>query len=198
MTLFLFVYGLIGLGVALQIFSDRTEYPKTLHWIKYPALTAAFTGIIWPLTLGVTIAGLMPPIIVRNDEKRRAEKVVREAESIIATGPITEWRERDPIEIDHVYKIQTGGAGQYARVKIRFTILPPGSGFVFVNSIVDGAIPAAYIPGVEKGLKVAARNDDVKAELLDGAFHDIDSSILSFQIAAQRAYVDALTKGLFE
>ena len=58
-----------------------------------------------------------------------------------------------PAEIDYTHKKQTGGAGQYARVKIRFEPLPPGSGFEFENSVVGGAVPKEYVPGVEKGLQ---------------------------------------------
>ncbi len=87
-----------------------------------------------------------------------------------------------PAEIDYTHKKQTGGAGQYARVKIRFEPLPPGSGFVFENSVVGGAVPKEYVPGVEKGLKASTENGvlagfpviDLKADLIDGAYHDVD------------------------
>src|SRR5438552_16830716 len=97
-----------------------------------------------------------------------------------------------PAEIDYIHKKQTGGAGQYARIKIRFEPLPPGSGFVFENSVVGGAVPKEYVPGVEKGLRSSTENGvlagfpviDLKAELIDGAYHDVDSSVLAFEIAA--------------
>jgi len=101
-----------------------------------------------------------------------------------------------PADIDYTHKKQTGGAGQYARVKIRFEPLPPGSGFVFENSVIGGAVPKEYVPGVEKGLRASTENGvlagfpviDLKAELVDGAYHDVDSSVLAFDIAARAAF----------
>jgi elongation factor G len=107
-----------------------------------------------------------------------------------------------PAEIDYTHKKQTGGAGQYARIKIRFEPLPPGSGFQFENSVVGGAVPKEYVPGVEKGLKASTENGvlagfpviDLKAELIDGAYHDVDSSVLAFEIAARAAFREGLAK----
>ena len=107
-----------------------------------------------------------------------------------------------PAEIDYTHKKQTGGAGQYARVKIRFEPLPPGSGFVFENSVIGGAVPKEYVPGVEKGLRASTENGvlagfpviDLKAELTDGAYHDVDSSVLAFDIAARAAFKDGVMK----
>jgi elongation factor G len=105
-------------------------------------------------------------------------------------------------EIDYIHRKQTGGSGQFARVKIRFEPLPPGSGFVFENSVVGGTVPKEYVPGVEKGLKGAAENGiiagfpliDIKAELFDGAYHEVDSSALAFEIAARAAFKDGVVK----
>jgi elongation factor G len=107
-----------------------------------------------------------------------------------------------PAEIDYIHKKQTGGAGQFARVKIRFEPLPPGSGFVFENSVVGGTVPKEYIPGVEKGLRASTENGvlagfpviDLKAELTDGAYHDVDSSVLAFDIAARAAFKEGILK----
>jgi elongation factor G len=107
-----------------------------------------------------------------------------------------------PAEIDYTHKKQTGGAGQYARIKLRFAPLPPGSGFVFENSVVGGAVPKEYVPGVEKGLRSSTENGvlagfpviDLKAELIDGAYHDVDSSVLAFEIAARAAFRDGVMK----
>ncbi|MGA8398868.1 MAG: elongation factor G [Stellaceae bacterium] len=105
-------------------------------------------------------------------------------------------------EIDYIHRKQTGGSGQFARVKVRFEPLPPGSGFVFENSVVGGTVPKEFVPGVEKGLKSAAENGiiagfpliDFKAELFDGAYHEVDSSALAFEIAARAAFKDGAVK----
>ncbi len=100
------------------------------------------------------------------------------------------------VEIDYTHKKQTGGSGQFARVKIIFEPLEAGSGFSFENEIVGGAIPKEYIPGVEKGLNASRENGvlagfpliDFKATLVDGAFHEVDSNVLTFEIAARAAF----------
>jgi elongation factor G len=105
--------------------------------------------------------------------------------------------------IDYTHKKQTGGSGQFARVKIEFAPGEPGTGFVFENKIVGGAIPKEFIPGVEKGLNLAKENGllagfpviDVSARLIDGAYHDVDSNVLTFQIAAQAAFRELKEKG---
>ncbi len=106
-------------------------------------------------------------------------------------------------EIDYTHKKQTGGTGQFARVKLVFEPGEPGSDFVFESAIVGGAVPKEYIPGVEKGLKSAKDNGllagfpviDVKATLIDGAFHDVDSSVLAFEIASRAAFRELKEKG---
>jgi len=105
-------------------------------------------------------------------------------------------------EIDYTHRKQTGGSGQYAKVKIRFEPQPPGTGFVFENTVIGGTVPKEYVPGVEKGLKGAAENGiiagfpmiDFKAELFDGDYHDVDSSALAFEIAARTAFKDGIVK----
>ncbi|AYG95471.1 elongation factor G [Brevundimonas naejangsanensis] len=107
------------------------------------------------------------------------------------------------VEIDYTHKKQTGGTGQFARVKLVFEPGEPGSDFVFESAIVGGAVPKEYIPGVEKGLKSAKENGllagfpviDVKATLIDGAFHDVDSSVLAFEIASRAAFRELREKG---
>ncbi|TAH32621.1 MAG: elongation factor G [Alphaproteobacteria bacterium] len=101
---------------------------------------------------------------------------------------------------DYTHKKQSGGSGQYARVIIEFEPLPPGSGFVFESKIVGGSVPREYIPGVEKGLESARDNGviagfpmiDFKATLTDGAYHDVDSSALAFEIAARAAFREGI------
>jgi elongation factor G len=104
---------------------------------------------------------------------------------------------------DYIHKKQTGGSGQYARVKFVVEPLPPGKGFEFENKIVGGAVPKEYIPGVEKGLQSVLGSGvlagfpvvDLKVTLVDGAYHDVDSSALAFEIASRAALREALREG---
>ncbi len=106
-------------------------------------------------------------------------------------------------DIDYTHKKQTGGTGQFARVKLTFEPGEEGSGFVFESSIVGGSIPKEFIPGVEKGLNSAKDNGllagfpviDFKATLYDGGFHDVDSSVLAFEIASRAAFRELREKG---
>lgn len=106
-------------------------------------------------------------------------------------------------EIDYTHKKQSGGAGQFARVKIIFEPQEAGSGFVFESKIVGGSVPKEFIPGVEKGLNNIRETGviagypmiDFKATLIDGAFHDVDSSVLAFEIAAKAAFREGMPKG---
>lgn len=105
-------------------------------------------------------------------------------------------------EVDYTHKKQSGGAGQFARVKIVFEPLEPGTGFVFENKIVGGVVPKEYVPGVIKGLQSAMETGvvagfpmiDFKATLIDGAYHDVDSSVLAFEIAARAAFREGIAK----
>ena len=107
-----------------------------------------------------------------------------------------------PYEIDYLHKKQSGGSGQFARVKIRFEPMEPGSGFVFENTVVGGNVPKEYIPAVEKGLRSALETGviagfpctDFKANLFDGAYHDVDSSSMAFEIAARAAFREGIAK----
>jgi elongation factor G len=106
------------------------------------------------------------------------------------------------VEHDYTHKKQTGGSGQFARVKIRFEPGAPGSGFAFENEVAGGAVPKAYVPGVEKGLNAAKETGviagfpviDVKASLIDGAYHDVDSNLLTFEIAAKACLQEGIAK----
>ncbi len=103
-------------------------------------------------------------------------------------------------EVDYTHKKQSGGAGQFARIKLIFEPLQPGEGFVFESKIIGGSVPKEYIPGVEKGLKSVLESGsiagfpviDFKATLVDGAHHDVDSSVLAFEIAAKAAFREAM------
>jgi len=105
-------------------------------------------------------------------------------------------------EIDYTHKKQTGGTGQFARVKLVITPVEPGVGYSFESKVVGGSVPKEYIPGVEKGIKSVMDSGplagfpviDFKVALVDGAFHDVDSSVLAFEIAARAAMREGLKK----
>ncbi len=105
-------------------------------------------------------------------------------------------------EIDYTHKKQTGGSGQFARIKLVFEPQQPGEGFTFENKIVGGSVPKEYIPGVSKGLESSKDTGviagfpviDFKVSLIDGAYHDVDSSVLAFEIAARAAFKEGISK----
>jgi elongation factor G len=120
-------------------------------------------------------------------------------------APQVAYRERlgKRVEKDYTHKKQTGGTGQFARVKIIFEPNEPGAGNQFESQIVGGAVPKEYIPGVSKGIDSVTSSGvlagfpvvDLKATLIDGAFHDVDSSVLAFEIASRAATREALQQG---
>ena len=105
-------------------------------------------------------------------------------------------------EIDYTHKKQSGGTGQFARIKMIIMPTEPGEGYSFESKIVGGAIPKEYIPGVEKGIKSVMDSGplagfpviDFKVALIDGAYHDVDSSVLAFEIAARAGMREGLRK----
>ena len=107
-----------------------------------------------------------------------------------------------PFEVDYTHKKQSGGSGQFARVIINFEPQEAGDGFDFNSKIVGGNVPKEFIPGVEKGLKSQMTTGvvagypciDFKATLLDGAFHDVDSSVLAFEIASRAAFREGIAQ----
>uniref|UniRef100_UPI0026208C0D elongation factor G n=1 Tax=uncultured Methylovirgula sp. TaxID=1285960 RepID=UPI0026208C0D len=120
-------------------------------------------------------------------------------------APQVAYREKllKRIEIDETHKKQSGGSGQFARVKMIFEPAEAGSGTSFESKIVGGTVPKEYIPGVEKGFNSVLGSGslagfpvvDVKATLVDGAYHDVDSSVLAFEICARAAFRRALKEG---
>ena len=106
-------------------------------------------------------------------------------------------------DIDYTHKKQTGGTGQFARVKLKLEPNETGKGNEFVSSVVGGSIPKEYIPGVEKGIKSVWDNGvligfplvDMKVTLYDGAFHEVDSSAIAFEIASRSAMKEGCEKG---
>jgi elongation factor G len=107
-----------------------------------------------------------------------------------------------PTEIDYTHKKQTGGTGQFARIKFRVEPNEIGAGNEFESEIVGGAVPKEYIPGVEKGLNsvwttgvlIGFPMVDIKVTLYDGAFHEVDSSAIAFEIASRAAFREACDK----
>jgi elongation factor G len=120
-------------------------------------------------------------------------------------APQVAYRERvsRPATVDYTHKKQTGGTGQFARVKIVVEPAEAGAGYSFENKVVGGSVPKEFIPGVEKGLQSVLGSGvlagfpvvDLKIALIDGASHDVDSSALAFEIASRAALREALQKG---
>ncbi len=105
-------------------------------------------------------------------------------------------------DVDYKYKKQSGGSGQYGHVKIRVAPNEPGKGYEFINSVVGGSVPKEYIPAVDAGIRGAMQAGilagyqvvDVKVELYDGSYHEVDSSEMAFKIAGSMAFKEAMRK----
>jgi elongation factor G len=124
--------------------------------------------------------------------------------AVNASAPQVAYRETlgRKSEIDYTHKKQTGGSGQFARIKLVFEPGQPGSGYSFDSKVVGGSVPKEFIPGVEKGLEASRETGvlagfpviDFTVKLIDGAYHDVDSSVLAFEIAARAAFKEGLAK----
>ena len=133
--------------------------------------------------------------------------ILRRTYKVDATigAPQVAYREKltKKVEINYTHKKQTGGTGQFAKVTIVFEPAEPGAGTSFESKVVGGSVPKEYIPGVEKGINSVMGSGilagfpvvDVKATLIDGAYHDVDSSALAFEIASRAAFREGLQKG---
>jgi elongation factor G len=105
-------------------------------------------------------------------------------------------------EISYTHKKQSGGSGQFAKIDLIFEPGEQGSGFEFLDTVVGGSVPKEYIPGVEKGLKTAKETGivagfpvlDFKVTLVDGGYHDVDSSVMAFEIAARAAFKEGMAQ----
>jgi elongation factor G len=136
---------------------------------------------------------------IKVDILRRTHKV-----EVNVGAPQVAYRETvtRPTTVDYIHKKQTGGSGQFARVKLEVTPGGAGKGNSFESDIVGGVVPKEYIPGVEKGVKSVLTSGvlagfpvvDVAVSLVDGAYHDVDSSALAFEIASRAALREALQK----
>ena len=120
-------------------------------------------------------------------------------------NPQVSYREtiRTAVHVDHKYARQSGGKGQYGHVVMDMEPLEPGTGYIFENKIVGGAIPKEYIPAVDAGIQGAMQTGvlagypvvDVKCTLVDGSYHEVDSSEMAFKIAGSMAFKDGCKKG---
>jgi elongation factor G len=136
---------------------------------------------------------------IKVDILRRTHKV-----EVNVGAPQVAYRETisRPTTVDYTHKKQTGGSGQFARVKLEVSPAGVGKGNSFESEIVGGVVPKEYIPGVDKGVKSVLTSGvlagfpvvDVAVALVDGAYHDVDSSALAFEIASRAALREALQK----
>jgi len=118
--------------------------------------------------------------------------------------PQVSYREafKKPVDIEHKYARQSGGKGQYGHVVLKLEPLEEGAGYEFVNAVVGGAIPKEYIPAVDAGIQGAMQSGvlagynvvDLRATLVDGSYHEVDSSEMAFKIAASMAFKEGMKK----
>ncbi len=134
------------------------------------------------------------------------DRMLREFKVEAAVGkPQVAYRETmtRPVSVEGKYVRQSGGKGQYGHVKMDVSPTEPGTGYIFENKIVGGAIPKEYIPAVDQGIQEAAKSGivggfevvDFKVTLVDGSYHEVDSSEMAFKIAGSMAIKDAFDKG---
>ncbi|MDR2007354.1 MAG: elongation factor G [Alphaproteobacteria bacterium] len=197
---------------------ERMDFPEPVIEVAIEPKTKADQE-----KMGMGIARLVaedPSLRVKNDEESGqtvlagmgelhleiiVDRLKREFKVEANVGaPQVAYRETfsKPVDLEFTHKKQSGGAGQFARVKLKFTPMQPGEGFKFTNSVVGGAIPREFIPSVEKGIISAMQNGvlagfpvvDVAAELYDGSYHEVDSNALTFEIAGRGAFRDAMNQ----
>ncbi len=199
-----------------QIILERMEFPEPVIEVAVEPKTAADQEKMG-LALG-RLAAEDPSLRISSDEESgqtilkgmgelHLEIIIDRLKREFKVGanigaPQVAYRETitNSFQIDYTHKKQTGGAGQFARVKITFEPAEKGEGISFASKITGGNIPKEYIPGVEKGLKTSYNSGviagfpvvDVKATLTDGAYHDVDSSVLAFEIASKAAFREAI------
>jgi elongation factor G len=126
-------------------------------------------------------------------------------EALEIGAPEVAYRETitESVEIDYTHKKQTGGSAQFARVMMRFEPADPDGGFSFESKLAGGSVPEEFVPAVRKGIETALRQGtlaampvvNIRATLLDGRYHEVDSSALSFEIAGRAAFREALQSG---
>jgi elongation factor G len=192
----------ISISIKPETMGDNEKLGEALHRLadEDPTFTVSFDQE----TSETIIAGmgeLHLEIIV--DRLKREFGVAAEV-----GRPEVAYRERATTASEGAYKHskQSGGRGQYAHVKMILEPREPGEGFEFVNEVVGGRIPSEYIPSVEKGIIQALEAGpfagypvvDTKVRLIDGSYHDVDSSDFAFQIAGRQGFKQLMLKGLPE
>lgn len=203
---------------AHPIILESMEFPEPVISVAIEPKTKAAQE-----KMGVALARLAeedPTFRVRTDEETGqtiiagmgelhleiiVDRLLREFKVEATVGaPQVAYREtiRNNVEIENKYAKQSGGRGQYGHVKIRMFPQEPGAGYEFVNSVVGGAIPKEYIGPVDAGIQGAMEAGilagypvvDVKVELYDGSYHEVDSSEMAFKVAASMAFKDGMRK----
>ena len=201
-----------------HVILERMEFPQPVIEVAIEPKTAADQE-----KMGLALARLSaedPSLHLSSDEESGqtilkgmgelhleiiVDRLRREFKVEANTGaPQVAYRESitKTAEVDYTHKKQSGGAGQFAKISLLFEPGEPGSGFIFESKIVGGNVPKEYIPGVQKGLEMAKESGviagfpviDFKATLVDGGYHDVDSSVLAFEIAAKTAFREGLSK----
>ncbi|NLG85520.1 MAG: elongation factor G [Firmicutes bacterium] len=201
------------------ILLEAMTFPEPVIWIAIEPKTKADQD-----KLGLSLARLAeedPTFKVRTDPETGqtiisgmgelhleiiVDRLVREFKVEANVGrPQVAYREtiRQPARAQGKFVRQTGGRGQYGDVWLEIAPLPPGSGLVFKNEIVGGVVPREFIPAVETGVREASQNGplagfpvvDVEVRLVDGSYHEVDSSELAFKIAGSLAFREAVKLG---
>ncbi|MBI9020743.1 MAG: elongation factor G [Verrucomicrobia bacterium] len=192
----------ISISIKPETMADNEKLGEALHRLadEDPTFTVAFDQE----TSETIISGmgeLHLEIIV--------DRLKREFNVVAAVGrPEVAYRERATTSSEGAYKHakQSGGRGQFAHVKLVLEPRNPGEGFEFINEVVGGRIPQEYIPSVEKGVIQALAAGpfagypvvDMRVRLIDGSYHDVDSSDFAFQIAGRQGFKQLMLKGLPE
>jgi elongation factor G len=188
------------ISIAIEPRSNSDQDKLSLALSKLSDEDPTFKVRTDPETAQTIISGMgelhLEIIIDRLLREHRVEAIVGE--------PEVAYREtiRKTADVEGKHIKQSGGHGQYGHVVMSFEPLDPGAGVVFENKVVGGRVPREYIPSVEAGIKGAAENGvlagypciDFKATLLDGSFHEVDSSELAFRLAAMNAFREGIRK----
>lgn len=203
---------------SFPVILERMEFPEPVIELAIEPKTKSDQE-----RMGMGIARLVaedPSLRVKNDEESGqtilagmgelhleiiVDRLKREFKVEANVGaPQVAYRETlsKSYEVTYTHKKQTGGAGQFAEVRITFGPKEPGEGFEFENKVVGGSVPREYIPSVEKGIVMGMQNGtiagfpvvDIKATLTDGKYHDVDSSAYAFEIAGRAAFREAMEK----